>query len=116
MVPSCPRIRASAASFLLMPGPVGGRVEARSDGGPDDCAHPQQRSISMTDTEAMRTRLEHSLAELRARQAHVTQELAEPPHPDSAERAVETEDDQALEGQAELVGREIASVRRALER
>ena len=70
----------------------------------------------MTDTEAMRTRLEHSLAELRARQAHVAQDLAEPPHPDSAERAVETEDDQALEGQAELVGREIASVRRALER
>lgn len=70
----------------------------------------------MTDTAKAKTRLEATLAELRARQEHLAQDLAEPLNPDSSERAVELEDDTSLEGQAALVSREIASVDRALER
>ena len=70
----------------------------------------------MIDREVVRTRLEARLAELRNREAHIDADLAEPPEADSAERAVAVEDDAALEGQANLVGREIASIRRALDR
>lgn len=61
-------------------------------------------------------RLEALLAELTLRQQRVAESLAEPLDPDSSERAVEMEDDDSLEGQAQLLDREIASVRRALDR
>lgn len=60
--------------------------------------------------------LEAQLAELESRQAHLAVDLSEPLNPDSSEQAVEMEDDAGLEGQAALVAREIASVRRALAR
>lgn len=61
-------------------------------------------------------RLEAQLAELEAREANITRDLAEPLNADSSEQAVEMEDDQSLEAQALLVTREIASVKRALAR
>ncbi|MXO70092.1 TraR/DksA family transcriptional regulator [Alteraurantiacibacter buctensis] len=70
----------------------------------------------MTDTVAAKARLEEMLAELTARLAHIETDLDEPADADSGERAVQQEDDATLEGQAELVAREIASVTRALER
>ena len=70
----------------------------------------------MIDTDAMKTRLERQLVELRGRQEHVGRDLAEPLNADSSEQAVEVEDDEALRGEAALIAREIASVSRALER
>jgi DnaK suppressor protein len=70
----------------------------------------------MPDTAAARATLEAQLAELEDRLSRIERDLAEPPDADSSERAVQMEDDDALEGQAALVGNEIASVRRALER
>lgn len=70
----------------------------------------------MVDLVAARARLEDQLAELKERQARIESDLAEPLDPDSSEQAVEVEDDPALEGQASLIEREIASVSRALER
>ena len=43
-------------------------------------------------------------------------DVGEEPDADSSERAVQMEDDEALEGQAAVISNEIASVRRALER
>ena len=63
-----------------------------------------------------RTRLEALLAELQGRLGHIAADLSEPLDPDSSEQAIEVEDDAALEGQASLVAREIASVKRALAR
>ncbi len=68
------------------------------------------------DTAAARTRLDAMLAELKAREAHLARDLAEPLNPDFAEQATEAEDDVPLEGQARLVTKEIASVTRALAR
>ena len=70
----------------------------------------------MPDTAAARATLEAQLAELEDRLSRIERDLAEPPDADSSERAVQMEDDDALEGQAALVSNEIASVRRALER
>lgn len=70
----------------------------------------------MTDTNAAKAKLEAMLAELETRLAHIAADLDEPADADSAERAVQMEDDAALEGQAALIEGEIASVRRALER
>ena len=70
----------------------------------------------MPDTAAARATLEAQLAELEDRLSRIERDLAEPPDADSSERAVQMEDDDALEGQAALVTSEIASVRRALER
>lgn len=67
-------------------------------------------------TDDAKARLEAMLAELLARLAHLESDLAEPADADSGERAVQQEDDAALEGQAALVSAEIASVTRALER
>ena len=53
---------------------------------------------------------------MRQRQEHLERDLAEPLDPNSSGRAVEMEDDAALEAQAALVAREIASIGRALER
>jgi DnaK suppressor protein len=70
----------------------------------------------MPDTAEAKARLEAQLAELEERLERIERDLAEPPDPDSSERAVQMEDDASLEGQAALVSNEIASVRRALER
>lgn len=70
----------------------------------------------MTDTAAAKGRLETLLAELKERQNHIAQDLADPLNADSSERAVEMEDDVPLEAQGALVAREIASIQRALMR
>jgi len=70
----------------------------------------------MIDTANARQRLKHQLAELETRAAHVGADLRETPDADSGERAVQAEDDEALEGQAALIAGEIASTRRALDR
>ena len=70
----------------------------------------------MPDTIQAKARLESQLAELEDRLSRLDRDLSEPPDPDSSERAVQMEDDEALEGQAAVVANEIASVRRALER
>ena len=70
----------------------------------------------MPDLTAAKSRLEAQLAELEDRLSRLDRDLSETPDPDSSERAVQMEDDEALEGQAQVVSSEIASVRRALER
>ncbi len=70
----------------------------------------------MVDVIAVKARLEEQLAELQGRQGRIEQGLTEPLNADSSEQAVEMEDDAALEGQAALIDRGIASVSRALER
>lgn len=70
----------------------------------------------MINLDQARQRLEAQLAELQARAAHVTTDLRETPEADSGERAVQAEDDEALEAQAALIAGEIASVQRALDR
>lgn len=70
----------------------------------------------MPNTDGARVRLEQQLVELKERQKRISVELAEPLNRDLSEQAVELEDDESLEGQAVLIGREIASVNRALAR
>ena len=70
----------------------------------------------MPDFAEAKRRLEAQLAELEDRLSRIERDLAEPPDADSSERAVQMEDDDALEGQATLISNEIISVRRALER
>jgi RNA polymerase-binding transcription factor DksA len=70
----------------------------------------------MPDTAAARARLEASLVELELRLSNLARDLAEPPNPDWDELAIEQEDDEALQHQAALVEKEIASVQRALGR
>ena len=70
----------------------------------------------MTDGADAKARLEAQLAELEDRLSRIERDLAEPPDADSSERAVQMEDDDALEGQATLISNEIAAARRALER
>ena len=70
----------------------------------------------MADTAEAKRLLEAQLAELEDRLQRIEQDLAEPADPDSSERAVQMEDDEALEGQAAVISSEIASIRRALER
>jgi len=70
----------------------------------------------MPDTDQARRRLEDRLAEMEDRLSRIERDLAEPPEADSSERAVQMEDDEALEGQAAVISSEIASIRRALER
>lgn len=70
----------------------------------------------MPDTVAIKARLEAQLAELEGRRDRLAKDLAEPLNPDSEEQAIEMEDDDSLRGQAALVAREIASVKRALTR
>jgi len=71
---------------------------------------------AMPNNAAAKARLEAQLAELQGRQNRIGRDLAEPLNSDSAEQAVEMEDDVSLEGQATLIAREIASVKRALTR
>ena len=70
----------------------------------------------MPDIAAVKARLEAQLAELEGRRDRIARDLAEPLNPDSSEQAVEMEDDDSLQGQATLLSREIASVKRALTR
>jgi RNA polymerase-binding transcription factor DksA len=70
----------------------------------------------MPDTAAAKARLEAQLAELEGRQRRIAEDLGEPLNRDASEQATEMEDDQSLEGQAMLIAREIASVKRALTR
>ena len=70
----------------------------------------------MPSPSAAKAALEAQLAELEGRQKRVARDLAEPLNRDSSEQAVEMEDDVALEQQAALIAREVASVRRALTR
>lgn len=70
----------------------------------------------MPDPAAAKARLEAALTELESRLTNISRDLSEPPDPDWEELAIEQEDDEALEHQAALVEREIASVRRALGR
>jgi RNA polymerase-binding protein DksA len=71
---------------------------------------------AMPNTAAAKARLEAQLAELEGRQDRIARDLAEPLNPDSSEQAIEMEDDDSLEGQAALIAREVASVKRALTR
>ena len=70
----------------------------------------------MLNTAAAKALLEAQLAELEGRRDRIVGDLAEPLNPDSSEQAIEMEDDVSLEGQAALIAREIASVKRALTR
>lgn len=70
----------------------------------------------MPDFVVARTRLQKSLTELEERLTHIVRDLDQPADPDWGEQAIEVEDDQALEHQAALITREIASVQRALRR
>lgn len=70
----------------------------------------------MPDYSATKASLEARLAELEIRQKHLTLDLSQPLDRDASEQAIEVEDDASLEGQAKLVAREIASVKRALGR
>ena len=70
----------------------------------------------MPDLDHARSRLESQLAELQGRLSRLEEDLSETPDADSSERAVQMEDDEALEAQAAVISNEIASVRRALDR
>jgi len=70
----------------------------------------------MTDLVAAKVRLNALLAELEARQGRIVHDLSEPLAADFEEQAVEQEDDAGLEAQGALLAKEIASVRRALNR
>ena len=70
----------------------------------------------MPDAAEAKARLAAQLADLEDRLSRIERDLAETPDADSSERAVQMEDDEALEGQAAVISNQIASVRRALER
>lgn len=70
----------------------------------------------MLDIAAAKAHLEAQLGELEGRRDRIARDLSEPLNPDSSEQAIEMEDDVSLEGQAALIAREIASVKRALTR
>lgn len=70
----------------------------------------------MPDLAQAKSTLEAQLAELEDRLSRIERDLGEAPDADSSERAVQMEDDEALEGQAAVISNDIASVRRALER
>lgn len=70
----------------------------------------------MTDLKSVKSGLEVRLAELESRAERIEADLAEPLSADFAEQATEREDDDALEGQDALLGREIVAVKAALAR
>ena len=70
----------------------------------------------MTDLKSVKSGLEARLAELEARAGRIEADLAEPLSADFEEQATEREDDDALEGQEALLGREIVAVKAALAR
>ncbi|HEX4873905.1 MAG TPA: TraR/DksA family transcriptional regulator [Sphingorhabdus sp.] len=70
----------------------------------------------MTDLSSVKAGLETRLAELTARASRIEADLSEPLSADFAEQATEREDDDALEGQDALLGREIVAIKAALTR
>ncbi|HZV17566.1 MAG TPA: TraR/DksA family transcriptional regulator [Sphingobium sp.] len=68
----------------------------------------------MVDMAAAKARLTTQLAELKARQERIGEDLAEPLNVDSSEQAVEVQDDVPLEQQAALIAKAVGSVNRAL--
>jgi len=68
----------------------------------------------MPDLAAAKVRLQASLTELEGRLTNIARDLDQPPDRDWDEQAIEIEDDEALEHQAALVEKEIASVQRGL--
>lgn len=70
----------------------------------------------MTDLKSVKAGLEAKRAELEARAARIEADLSEPHSADFAEQATEREDDDALESQDALLGREIVAVKAALAR
>lgn len=68
----------------------------------------------MPDVQETRAKLEAQLAELQERLARIERDLDEPHDPDSSERAVQMEDDEALEAKGRLAQNRIASIERAL--
>lgn len=70
----------------------------------------------MTDLSSVKAGLETRLTELTARASRIEADLSEPLSADFAEQATEREDDDALEGQDALLGREIVAIKAALTR
>ena len=70
----------------------------------------------MADHAAAKALLEGQLAELQGRLGNLERDLAEPADPDWEERAVQAEDDEALDGQIVLARANITSIARALGR
>jgi len=70
----------------------------------------------MTDHTALRQKLEAELAELTARAETIEADLRHPLEADSEEQAMDLADDEALAGTDAVLRREIADIRRALDR
>jgi len=70
----------------------------------------------MTDHNALRQKLEAELAELTARAEIIEADLRHPLDADSEEQAMDLADDEALAGTDAVLRREIADIRRALDR
>ena len=70
----------------------------------------------MTDHTALRQKLEAELAELTARAEIIEADLRHPLEADSEEQATDLADDEAMAGTDAVLRREIADIRRALDR
>ena len=70
----------------------------------------------MSEFAEIRRKLESRLHQLEARVDRIQEHLRKPGHPDFAERATETENDEVLEALDEAEGRELEQVRLALRR
>lgn len=70
----------------------------------------------MADHTALRQKLEAELAELTARAETIEADLRHPLDADSEEQAMDLADDEALAGTDAVLRREIADIRRALDR
>lgn len=70
----------------------------------------------MTDHTALRQKLEAELAQLTARAEIIEADLRHPLEADSEEQATDLADDEALAGTDAVLRREIADIRRALDR
>lgn len=68
----------------------------------------------MRDQDDIAAQLRARLAELQTRSEAIEQDLQHPLEQDSAEQAIDLEDDEALSGVDAVLGREIAAIRRAL--
>ena len=70
----------------------------------------------MPTTDSVRSQLQHRLDVLLRRVGAITSDLRRPGHPDWAERAVEVENDDVLEGLDDATRIEVAQIRAALAR
>ncbi|VVT06628.1 TraR/DksA family transcriptional regulator [Erythrobacter sp. EC-HK427] len=68
----------------------------------------------MAGLDSVKAQLEAQLADLQERLQRIERDLDEPHDPDSSERAVQMEDDEALEAKGRLMQSSIASIERAL--